>query len=114
MVCYTHRNNRAIGICKYCGKAVCDECAIINSNGITCSTKCHQESLAYAKVAKSIYSGRSKFIWGVIVFLFFTGIIFLVLGLLAASEGEGVFALIFFVMAGLSVLFGSRSYINIR
>lgn len=40
MNCYTHKDDSAIGICKYCYKGVCLQCAIEIKNGLVCSEVC--------------------------------------------------------------------------
>ena len=113
MICYTHRDNRAIGICKYCGKAVCDKCAIVGDSGVACSERCHQKLLAYAamdKRTKAIHGMKSR---GMMIFLLATGIISLVLGVLAAFAGDDI-SLFFLPMAGILLTLGVLTYINIR
>ena len=91
MICYTHRDNQAIGICKYCGKAVCDECAIVDNSGIACSERCHQELLAYAVMAeksKAVYGMKSGRIPITTIFLLAAGAVFLLMGVYFASKGN--------------------------
>lgn len=45
MNCYNHAGTEAIGICKVCGKAICQLCAVDVSGGLTC-----QHCLATGKV----------------------------------------------------------------
>ena len=40
MKCFTHQEIEAVAVCKACGKAVCNECAIESENGISCQQSC--------------------------------------------------------------------------
>ncbi|MCZ2115205.1 MAG: hypothetical protein LC131_15455 [Anaerolineae bacterium] len=116
MICYTHRDNRAIGICKYCGKAVCDECAIVDNSGIACSERCHQELLAYAVMAeksKAVYGMKSGRIPITTIFLLAAGAVFLLMGVYFASKGIATWLLLL-PMAVIFLILGALSYINIR
>ena len=50
IVCDTHVENRAIGYCVICGRAVCEECAETINNQILCSDPDHREYLEKWKV----------------------------------------------------------------
>jgi hypothetical protein len=50
IVCDTHIENRAIGFCVVCGRAVCEECAENVNNRILCSDPDHREYMEKWKV----------------------------------------------------------------
>jgi hypothetical protein len=43
MKCFRHPVSDAIGLCKYCCKGMCSECAKDTSFGVVCSPPCEQE-----------------------------------------------------------------------
>ena len=43
MNCFIHHDKNAIGICKNCNKALCEECAIDTGSGIACKGKCEKD-----------------------------------------------------------------------
>jgi hypothetical protein len=43
MLCFTHRDTQALGVCKTCGKAVCSACLRQVEGGIVCSEACENE-----------------------------------------------------------------------
>ncbi len=53
IVCDTHLENRAIGFCVVCGKAVCDECAENLGNRILCDDPAHRQYLTKWKVLRT-------------------------------------------------------------
>lgn len=40
MNCYYHTSNPAVGLCKACGRGICNECATDIENGLACTGKC--------------------------------------------------------------------------
>jgi len=40
MHCFNHESVAAIAICKFCGRGICRECAIVQPQGIYCSPDC--------------------------------------------------------------------------
>ena len=52
MNCYIHRATTALGICRACGKAVCEACARDTGAGLACSDPCAKEIEASQKVVE--------------------------------------------------------------
>jgi hypothetical protein len=42
MRCFYHEDKQAVGICKSCGKGVCQECAVDFSKGLACRGHCEE------------------------------------------------------------------------
>ena len=94
MNCYEHRDRVAIGVCKSCGKGLCEECVEEVQNGLACKDKCVEEVIMQNKDMKHnrqlmiVQKSMSKVaIWilvsgGLVVFI--TGIIALIMN---NSEG---------------------------
>lgn len=40
MKCFTHRDVDALGVCKQCGKALCENCLAVSETGIYCRGAC--------------------------------------------------------------------------
>ena len=104
MNCFKHQNVSAIGICKYCNKAVCSSCAIDTGEGLACSEKCIEEVKAYNSMmgrAKNLYGmgvGGQRLPVGIIMFLLF-GVIML---------GTGIYRYLAFTKVDyISLLMGS-------
>lgn len=116
MNCYNHKDKPAIAICKNCFKAICEDCAIPDENGFTCSEKCHQEVLACVSMtekAKSMYGlkpGRPPF--GTL-FMLIGCVPFIIFGLLDLLKGRviGLFPL---SMGLIFLALGIVSYRNMK
>lgn len=85
MKCYKHRNSDAIGICKSCGKALCEECAVDLDFAITCPGDCEERASASHKLsanAIAVYSEqkRNKFVYP--TFITALGLVFLMFGII--------------------------------
>lgn len=48
MKCFNHQDRDSVGICRICGKALCSECAVTSSFGLTCKGDCEKTALGYA------------------------------------------------------------------
>jgi hypothetical protein len=91
MNCFNHRTSPAIGICKSCGKGVCQGCAVDTGNGLACRDSCESRVRLLtrmvdnnAKVMKTANAQtRSAGIYGLI-----TGLVFLAMGGLAYTANE--------------------------
>src|SRR5512140_2451532 len=44
MICYNHADRPAIGMCKYCGRGVCRECAALVDDTVACKDL-HEEQV---------------------------------------------------------------------
>jgi|HubBroStandDraft_1064217.scaffolds.fasta_scaffold425520_1 hypothetical protein len=42
MRCFYHEDKQAVGICKSCGKGVCQECAVDFTKGLACRGHCEE------------------------------------------------------------------------
>jgi predicted nucleic acid-binding Zn ribbon protein len=116
MICYTHRDKQAVALCKNCYKAVCEECAIPDDNGFTCSEKCHQEIIVYAQMMQ-----KSKMIYGLqagrfpttTILLLVVGVAFGLWGLLSVLGGDG-FGFFTLVVGIIFTAVGILSYLNMK
>lgn len=43
MKCFNHKERDAVAICKYCGKGLCEECAVQIDDVISCKGKCEEK-----------------------------------------------------------------------
>ena len=46
MRCFYHQDKDAVGICKFCGKGVCTECAVDLGKGLACRSRCEDSARA--------------------------------------------------------------------
>lgn len=88
MVCYRHRENQSIGICKSCGKAVCADCVIEFPQGLACSTECEKDAkelITMNERGKKLYGigdyQTNKLASGVVIWLWLSGLMWIVAGL---------------------------------
>ncbi len=84
MKCYQHRDADAIGICKACGKGLCEKCIVNADFGITCSEKCTKEVTQGHKLitnAVTLYSGQKKTSLLHPLFVISMGVLFLIFGI---------------------------------
>lgn len=86
MNCFIHETP-AVGLCKACHKAVCQECVVDTGNGVACSTECEKEIAEVSEVMaknKQIYGvgvENSRFLpTGIMMYLFFS-LVFLGMGI---------------------------------
>ncbi len=50
MKCFNHRDRDAIGICKVCGKGLCQECLVEIPKGIACKDTCMEYAIDVTEV----------------------------------------------------------------
>lgn len=86
MNCYKHNDNSAIGICKYCMKGLCTECAVEIGNTLSCKNSCENQVekintsqknqsiiQPYAKAAQKI-GPLGLLIYGIYLSVYWSGI----------------------------------------
>ena len=68
MKCFYHRDKDAIGICKSCSRALCQECAAEFPKGIACKGRCEEDVRAVieliernVRLTKSVSAGGGRF-----------------------------------------------------
>jgi len=117
MNCFNHRTSPAIGICKSCGKGVCQGCAVDTGNGLACRDSCESRVRLLtrmvdnnAKVMKTANAqSRSAGIYGLI-----TGSVFLAMGWYAYTANQMMLVILLggiglpLLLIGLVRLFGER------
>ena len=66
MKCFTHNGTDAVGICMYCGRALCPACIASSSAGpLVCSSECrtaleHNERVLQLLLDKSLQNARAS------------------------------------------------------
>ena len=86
MKCFNHQTEDAVGICKACNKAVCNQCAIDTGYGLACCTECASEAADQDAIIKKnklllgIGANKKVLPTGLIMFFFF-GVVFTGFGL---------------------------------
>lgn len=115
MHCFEHRGAQALGICKSCGRGVCDQCAKVSPLALACSQACSDRLASMERLV-----GRSQMLIGVSSSAYtWIGLLFMLLGLLVGGLTQmNLFArhklplwLLagFCLVAGVATLFGSRA-----
>ncbi|ELI0612412.1 TPA: hypothetical protein I7751_21335 [Vibrio vulnificus] len=59
MRCFYHEDSHANGVCKFCNKAICKDCAIDTGRGVACSSECAKEVVDY-----NLIMDKSKKLYG--------------------------------------------------
>ena len=101
MRCFNHAEDRAVGICKNCGKGICHACLTDIGNGLVCSAACGEHlQLINQYTNKAVKYNASGFIFGIgilsigfgiylafkygwnesLIFTFVIGLLFILLG----------------------------------
>ena len=112
MRCYRHDGQRAVAVCKNCGKSACADCCDDTGQGIACCTACAQEIresyLLQARLKRSLGVGsKPPLPLSVPVYSMF-GLILLMVGTYLTYSRPGTdyltlaMAAVFFVMAALT------------
>jgi hypothetical protein len=77
MICFTHPDSQATGVCKFCFKALCAKCAQDTPAGLGCSETCIKEiadaqlMMVKAKRVYGIGGDKKKISNAVAIYLFF-------------------------------------------
>ena len=53
MNCFKHNQTSSVGVCRYCFKGVCAECAIDFEDGVACSESCLKKAKATVQVVSN-------------------------------------------------------------
>ncbi len=117
MNCYQHRENAAIGLCKTCFKAVCDQCSVDIGNGLACKNSC-EETVAelnemWERSAKIYGVGKYQSripSSGVLLWLLLSAGMWFAAGLVYFRKGEiepGLIAMAVLFTAGLGIAYYS-------
>ena len=111
MKCTTH-NAEAIGVCAYCGRALCPECSKPHTNQrMACSTACAAALTKAAAadeliVSKSLSTARAS-----ALACYLLGTIFLVCaGIAHLMMPYGPFLVVFLVISGIGMIIGGVIY----
>lgn len=83
MICFTHHDKSAVGICKKCGRALCPDCIVVNGNTILCNacTETHENHTDEVLGFLSILQKKFAFIFSVIALVFLlSGMILVIAG----------------------------------
>jgi hypothetical protein len=110
MVCYYHTDRQAVGICKYCQRGLCIECAVVVDDVLACKNR-HENQVEEMNIMtkRSILQARrvgSGYIRNTI-FYFLVGILFSGFGLIQYRY-LGLQA-IFFILIGLFLLYAATA-----
>ena len=113
MNCYYHQNKVSVGICRYCLKGVCSDCAVDIEGGLACRDKCEQQakmvvrylrkSMSSAESYNKIYANSNKGMLFSSLFVTAIGLTYLVFPwFYAESDGTWFYLIgIIFLLAGL-------------
>ncbi len=85
MICFKHSQIPAVGICKVCGKGICEACAIQRDFAICCSETCAAEAIELREMTqrgKRVYAvgGRGQRVATQSIVIAIAGLFFLIAG----------------------------------
>jgi hypothetical protein len=111
MHCYNHSDLTAVGICQYCGKAICHECIELVDTKVACKSTCIEHtkrhnkflSLSYQSLEKSSGAYKSYGHFSLIA-----GLLFFIMGILPIGMGKG-WGTIFFALLGCVFFYSAAS-----
>lgn len=108
MRCYRHREDRAIGICGHCGRAVCPACCDDSGARVACGAECRAQLLRDYRIRERLWEEleirRARAPASIFVYALF-GLILLAVGIHASLTRPGLDYLtlavsaVFFVMS---------------
>ena len=81
MKCYHHHQADAVGICRFCARGLCPECAVEVEGALACSGSCEQQ---VRHVVGSLAHGRAQVRLGSALTIVM-GLVFLTWGLLGGG-----------------------------
>src|SRR5687767_693572 len=113
MHCFIHNAVPAIGICKYCGKGLCPQCAADTGLGLACLGSCEERVETMGRMVAhnprimrtANAQNRSVALFGIIM-----GVLFLGIGGLAYTGGNNFAALSF---GGMGLLFAGHGLVRL-
>ncbi|MEI8295581.1 MAG: hypothetical protein WCG04_03545 [Alphaproteobacteria bacterium] len=102
MKCFNHKSEDAVGLCKHCGKAICQDClCIVSDAGISCKNTCEEKvKLVDAYMHQHIYSRCRPLSMFYLVF----GFLFMALGAWFYQSFSEVFAGLIFGGFGIAAV----------
>ena len=124
MICFKHNDNKSIGLCKSCGKAVCKECVIEFPKGLACSEECEkdaQELIEMNERGKKLYGigehQTNKIASGVWVWLLLTAAMWVAAGVSffvsnKLNYGSAVMAIMFSIITVIVYRGSKRTGLN--
>jgi len=108
MVCYFHPARQAVGICKYCQRGLCNECAVLVDDSLACKGR-HEYNVTELNMVEGRATQQAKRVnSGYIrnaIFYFLVGALFIGFGIFQ-YRFLGLQA-VFFMLIGLFLLYAS-------
>jgi len=99
MRCFNHAEDRAVGICKNCGKGICHACLTDLGHGLACSATCEER-------IQGLHQYNNKVVkYNTSAFCFGIGILFTGFGIYSAFKYTWNEALVFSSILGLLFIF---------
>jgi len=120
MKCFNHNVRDAIGICKNCQRALCEDCLIISNGYISCKGECEaaiSKDLSDKQVNNRVNAFALRYQFGLVMFFIIIGLlssIYSVYLLLSGAEYSSFWGLIFGAIGGVFLLSGIISAIIIK
>jgi len=105
MNCFKHREKPALGVCKSCGKGLCEECLQEVPNGLSCKGECEGRVAIIGKMVddypRTLGAARNLLRRNAVLYMTLGSISLLIFFLLCVSNGldvalfPGILGLIF-------------------
>ncbi len=113
MKCFDHQKIDAVGLCRYCFKGLCNECASEFEDGIACKGRCEEKAKDVASLVQYSVNSKKGMKYGKFLFPGFA----MLLGLLFAGYGiycdnffgfNTLAGLLFFLFGAFVFLFNAK------
>ncbi len=101
MRCYQHREAEAVGICRFCARGLCPECAVLVGRALACKGVCERE---VGLVVGALAQRRALTGWVVAGFCAGTGVLLLAWFALGGGAVALGAALVFLIVGTVSAL----------
>ncbi len=121
MKCFQHTSEDAVGICRACGKALCNQCAIDLDFALTCKGPCETRAASYHKLnenATNTYAMQKKSVYFFPAFFISLGLLLAlpeVINAFATGHHVRWFPVIsggVFILFGIAMLFIHKNWLN--
>lgn len=115
MKCFNHHDRDAIGLCKSCGKGLCEECIAEVPRGLACKNSCEENARQITELIQknialhnqadvNLKKTQKRILFNVIVLMLF-GLILVIVGFVDGFDLPMLILAIFFISLAISSFF---------
>jgi len=115
MICFYHHETQAVGVCKNCGRGICEKCAAEVEDSIACLNHCEKKAgeinnlvnknIERSEKYESLGAGAN---YRLATWIFLMGVLFLIFGFYKENMFLQSFGVLCFLGAGVHVYNGFK------